>query len=117
VWYFAGRMTKEQVKATDAMVNIDSLGLGHPTVWPCQNTLSGMLLSLARGLKVEVECGPKDYVIFDSESFSERRVPSISITSLTQKTYEAQIVRSASDKISAVHFDDYYETYKLLAAC
>lgn len=116
VWYFAGHMMKEELKGTDAMVNIDSLGLGHPTVWPCENTLqSGMLLSFAKGLNIEVTCSPK-YVLLDSLPFSERNVPSISISSLTQETFDAHIAPSASDKISAARFDDYYQTYKLLAA-
>ena len=98
------------------MVNIDSLGLGHPTVWACQNTaLGGMLLSLAKGLNVELTCSPSG-LLLDSLPFSERHVPSISISSLTQQTYDAHIAQSANDKISAVRFEDYYQTYKLIAA-
>jgi Peptidase family M28 len=116
VWYFADHMKKEELRGTDAMVNIDSLGLGHPTVWACHNTtLTGMLLSLAKGLNVEVTCSPQN-VPLDSLPFSERNVPSISISSLTQETYDAHIAQSEKDKISAVQFDDYYLTYRLIAA-
>jgi Iap family predicted aminopeptidase len=74
-----------------------------------------MLLSLAKGLTVEVTCSPKD-VLLDSLPFSERNVPSISISSLTQETYYAHIAQSEKDRISAVQFDDYYLTYRLIAA-
>lgn len=114
--FFARHMSKEQGKAVDAMVNIDSLGLGHPTVWACQDTtLSAMLLSLAKGLDLEVTCAPRG-LVFDSLPFSEQNVPSISISSLTQEAFDAHIALTAKDKISAVRFDDYYQTYKLLAA-
>jgi Iap family predicted aminopeptidase len=52
----------------------------------------------------------------DSVQFSERKIPSITIHSLTQKTYDAGILHSSKDKISAMKLDDYYQTYRLIAA-
>jgi len=52
----------------------------------------------------------------DSEQFSARKIPSITIHSLTQETWNAHILHTSKDKISAVRLDDYYQTYRLLAA-
>jgi|HubBroStandDraft_2_1064218.scaffolds.fasta_scaffold07011_2 hypothetical protein len=36
--------------------------------------------------------------------------------SLTQEIYNAHILHSSKDKLSAMYLDEYYQTYKLLAA-
>ena len=52
----------------------------------------------------------------DSEQFAARKIPSITIHSLTQETWNARILHTSKDRISAVRLDDYYQTYDLLAA-
>ena len=52
----------------------------------------------------------------DSEQFAARKIPRITIHSLTQKTWEARIIHTSKDRISAMQADDYYQTYSLLAA-
>ena len=52
----------------------------------------------------------------DSESFADRKIPSITIHSLTPQAWSAHILHSSKDKFSAIHMDDYYETYRLVAA-
>jgi hypothetical protein len=52
----------------------------------------------------------------DAEQFAERKIPRITIHSLTQETWNARIIHTSKDKLSAVRLDDYYQTYRLLAA-
>lgn len=115
--FYASKMPKEEANATDAMVNIDTLGLGHPVVWDREDKpLTKILLSLAKQLNVEVSCNTSLEFLFDSVDFSERRIPSITITSLTQNAIDAGIAKTPKDKMSAMRFDNYYQSYELLAA-
>jgi len=52
----------------------------------------------------------------DAEQFAERKIPRITIHSLTQATWNARILHTSKDKLSAMRLDDYYQTYRLLAA-
>jgi Iap family predicted aminopeptidase len=52
----------------------------------------------------------------ESVQFADRKIPSITIHSLTQATWDAGILHSSKDKITAMRLDDYYQTYELLAA-
>jgi hypothetical protein len=50
----------------------------------------------------------------DSDSFQDLKVPAICIHSVTTETFP--ILHTARDQMSAMHFDDYYNTYLLLRA-
>jgi len=50
----------------------------------------------------------------DSESFREKKIPAITIHSLTQETLT--LLHSPKDRIEAVHMDEYYRTYRLVLA-
>ncbi len=52
----------------------------------------------------------------DSEQFAERKIPSITIHSLNQESWDARILHTSKDKLSAMNLDNYYETYRLVAA-
>ena len=76
-----------------------------------------VLLSLAKQLNVEASCSTGlGELLFDSAQFSRRRIPSITISSLTQNSIDSGIIRTPKDKMSAMHIDDYYQSYRLLAA-
>jgi hypothetical protein len=49
-------------------------------------------------------------------SLQRAKTPSITIHSLTQKTWNAHIIHSSKDRLSVIRLDDYYQTYRLLAA-
>jgi hypothetical protein len=49
----------------------------------------------------------------DSESFAARKIPRITIHSLTQKSYDNGILHTRKDKLAAMNLDDYYDTYHL----
>jgi Zn-dependent M28 family amino/carboxypeptidase len=117
--FYARRMTKEQVAATDAMVNMDTLGLAPSEVWATHSDgrLIGALASIAKQLNVPIAGVNVDKIgSSDAESFAERNIPRITVHSLTQETWNAGILHTSKDKLSVMRLDDYYQTYRLLAA-
>jgi Zn-dependent M28 family amino/carboxypeptidase len=117
--FYVQQMTREQVAATDAMVNMDTLGLASTEVWTSHSDklLAGALAYMAQRLNVPLTTFNVEQIAStDAEQFAERQIPRITIHSLTQATWDAGILHSSKDKISAIRFDDYYQTYRLLAA-
>ena len=117
--FYARQMTKEQVAATDAMVNMDTLGLAPAKVWATHSdkNLIIMLFQVATILNTSVTAvNVEQIATSDSEQFAERKIPRITIHSLTQKTWDAHILHGSKDKLSAINLDDYYQTYRLVAA-
>jgi Zn-dependent M28 family amino/carboxypeptidase len=116
--FYVQQMTNQQVAATDAMVNMDTLGLGPTEVWASHSDkrLTGALAYIAKLLNLPVSGFNVDQgVTSDAEPFSERKIPRITIHSLTQETWNAHILHTSKDKLSAMRLDDYYQTYRLLA--
>ncbi len=118
--FYARQMTKEQVAATEAMVNMDTLGLAPAEVWASHSdkNLTRRLVYIAKQLNTTVTGVDVDQIggSTDSVQFSDRKIPSITIHSLTQETWNARILHTSKDKLSAVRLDDYYQTYKVLSA-
>jgi Iap family predicted aminopeptidase len=113
-------MTKEQVAATTAMVNMDTLGLGPTEIWGshADKGLNSAMAYVAKQLNMPVASVNVEQIgaSADSESFAARKIPSITIHSLTPEAWSAHILHSPRDKFSAMHLDDYYQTYRLVAA-
>ena len=117
--FYAQQMTKEQVAATDAMVNLDTLGLAPTEIWASHSDklLNRTLTYIARQLNSPVAAVNVEQVgSTDSEQFSARKIPSITIHSLTQEAWNARIIHTPKDNLSAIRLDDYYQTYRLLSA-
>ena len=117
--FYARQMTKERVSATDAMVNMDTLGLTATEVWASHSDkrLTGSLVYIAKLLKMPVAGMNVEQVgSTDSEQFVSRKIPSITIHSLTQETWDAHILHTSKDRFAAIRLDDYYQTYLLVAA-
>lgn len=117
--YYARKMSKEEVAATDAMVNMDTLGLAATEVWGSHSDkrLTTALLTMAVLLKMPVSSVNVEQIgSTDSEQFAQRKIPSITIHSLTQASWNARILHTSKDKMSAMRLDDYYQTYLLVAA-
>jgi Peptidase family M28 len=116
--FYARKMTPAQAAATDAMVNLDTLGLAPTEVWTSRSD-KNLILALAgvanhlklplRGLNFE-QAGYST----DSESFRIRKIPRITIHSLTQKSENDRILHTRKDKLSAMDLDEYYDTYHLV---
>jgi len=118
--FYAQQMSKDDVAATQAMVNMDTLGLGPAAVWESRSdrNLVEMLATLAHGLQMpELRAINVERVgSTDSEQFRERRIPSITIHTYTQEAENARMLHSKKDNRSEIHLDDYYQTYRLVAA-
>lgn len=117
--FYVRHMTRQQVAATDAMVNMDTLGLAPTEMWDshADGRLRDALVSVARQLAVPLfGVNVEDVGSTDSEQFAERKIPRITVHSLTQQAWNAGILHTYRDKISVIRLDDYYQTYGLLAA-
>src|SRR5512142_3290035 len=82
--FYAQHMTKEEVAATDAMVNMDTLGLGPTAIWASHTDrqLNAAIASVAKQLELPVSGVIVDQVgSSDSEQFAVRKIPRITIHS------------------------------------
>jgi aminopeptidase-like protein len=116
--FYAKQMSKEQVASTDAMVNLDTLGLAESEVWTAaaDKDLLLRLRKVAGVLNIPISGMDVQKVgSTDSIQFTERKIPSITIHSLTQQTWDAHILHTVKDRLSAINFDDYYQSYQLIA--
>jgi putative aminopeptidase FrvX len=116
--FYVRKMTPEQVTATAAMVNMDTLGLAPTEIWANHSDpqLNAALSYIAKQLNVPLTAVDLQIGSTDSEQFAKRKIPSLTIHSLTEQTWAAGILHTSKDKMSAMHLDDYYQTYSLLAA-
>jgi Iap family predicted aminopeptidase len=104
--------TREQVIA---MVNMDTLGLAETEVWVshADPKLLQLVDVIATALKLPVSgVNPERVGTTDSEPFREKKIPAITIHSLTQQTLP--VLHGPKDRIEAVHMDEYYRTYRLV---
>ena len=114
---FLEQTTAEQRSRIRAMINLDSLGLSPSKVWlsHADKGLATALNNVAHSMKLPLAGVNVEQVgSADSESFAKRRIPSLTIHSVTQETYP--ILHSSQDTLAAMHMDDYYDTYRLVAA-
>jgi hypothetical protein len=105
------------LEAVTAMVNLDTLGLAESEVWVthADPQLVRLLGIAAKALKLPVTEMNVDRVgTTDSEPFREKKIPAITIHSLTEATLP--VLHSSKDRITAVHKDEYYRTYRLVLA-
>jgi Zn-dependent M28 family amino/carboxypeptidase len=117
--FYVGQMTPEQVAATSAMVNMDTLGLAPTEIWAshADKRLTGALAYVGKQMNIPVTAVNIDQIgSTDSVQFAARGIPSITIHSLTQQTWNAHILHTSRDKLSAMKLDDYYQSYRLLSA-
>jgi hypothetical protein len=115
--YYVSHLEKEERSKIHAMVNLDSLGTS-PTKLETdrgdrrlENALAAVALSLKLPLNV---VNVHQVGLSDSDSFQDRKIPAISIHSVTNETF--RILHSSRDRLEAIHMDDYYESYRLIAA-
>ena len=114
---FLKQATAEQRSRIRAMINLDSLGLSPTKVWlsRADKGLAQALNNVAHSMKLPLAGVNVEQVgMADSESFAARRIPSLTIHSVTQETYP--VLHSSQDTLAAIRMDDYYATYRLAAA-
>ena len=115
--YYAEHLTPEQRTRVEAMVNMDSLGLGPTEVWAthADKTLLDALAPMAAATELPVSVMNVDNLgTADSESFARYQIPRITLHSVTQETWP--ILHSVRDQLNAVKMKDYYDSYHLIAA-
>jgi len=111
---------KELLKSQEhvaAMVNLDTLGLAESEVWVnrADPNLVQLIKRTADAAKLPVSGVNFERIgSTDSESFRLKKIPAITIHSLTPATL--RILHSPKDKIEAIHSDEYYRTYRLVLA-
>lgn len=115
--YYADHLTAEQRSHIAAMVNMDTLALGRTEVWAshADKPLLDALASVAAALKLPISAVNVDNVgTADSESFARYHIPRITLHSVTQSTFP--ILHSVHDRLDVVKWNDYYNSYHLIAA-
>jgi hypothetical protein len=108
--FFAAHLSPAQVRGTQAMVNLDVLGLSPTKVWASRSdkelvhNLVVMMYTLKiPGSQVDMEGAGST----DAEPFASLQIPSITIHSLTQQNL-------AEGATTAFRPTNYYDTYRLL---
>ena len=99
------------------MINLDTLGLGPTAVWATHSDtqLLDALVRVVNAVHLPLSAVNVDKVgTTDSESFAKYKIPRTTIHSVTQETLP--ILHSDKDKLNVIKMDDYYSTYRLLAA-
>jgi len=115
--YYVWHLSRAQVSHISAEVNLECLGLTRTKVWAARanKQLLSDLINVARSLKLNLQgVDVGDVGDDDTHSFLWRNIPVITIHSVTQKTWP--ILHSTRDNLSAVNFNDYYNSYQLIAA-
>jgi Zn-dependent M28 family amino/carboxypeptidase len=114
--YIAG-LRKEEIARIQGMIDIDTLGLGPTEIW-VNNSDPGLvkqLSNLAWSMKLPVSGMNVDGVgDSDGHFFKYRGIPIITLHSVTSETLS--ILHSGRDNFGAIKFNDYYDSYKLIAA-
>lgn len=115
--FYARSLAQDERTRISAMVNLDTLALGPTEVWSSHSdrSLLEALAAIATAMKIPVTAMNVDGVgSSDSEPFARYNIPRITLHSVTSETWP--ILHSTRDKLDVVRMDDYYESYRLIAA-
>lgn len=115
--HYAERLSPKQISGIKAMVNLECLGLGPSEVWAdrANPLLLRGLIAIANLKKIDLHgVNVENIGDDDTHPFLQRHVPVITIHSVTADNWT--ILHSPRDAPAAIHFDDYYDTYRLVAA-
>jgi hypothetical protein len=110
-------LSAQQLHKISAVINLDSLAAG-PTKVELDRGDKRLVLALdsvSKTLDLPLAIVNVHKVgRSDSDTFQDAGVPTVLIHSITQETLP--VLHSIRDNVRAVKMDDYYDTYKLLAA-
>jgi len=115
-WRYIQNLTSEQKARVRAYINLDCLGLTSTKVRTNRSTpaLVNYLIRVADTLRIPLQGVNFGQVADDdTHSFVSAHIPVVAIHSITPDTFP--ILRTERDRLTAIHFDDYYTTYKLVA--
>ena len=114
--YVAG-LGREEIARIRAMVDVDTIGLGPTEIWVSNSDpiLVKNLIDVAASLKLPIRGMNVDGVgDSDSRTFKARKIPTITLHSVTNDT--VRILHTRKDSYSAIKPDSYYESYRLISA-
>ncbi len=115
--FYATRLSEEEVAHIQGMVDIDTLGLGPTEIWVSNSDpdLVKDMFEVASDMELPVRRMDVDKIgNSDGQSFKQRGIPIITLHSVTPETLP--ILHSNRDNLKAMKLDDYYDSYKLIAA-
>ena len=114
--FYVRHLSLSQLHQIRAMVNLECLGMNSPEVW-ADHANARLLTDFAlvsRSLSIPLRgVNVENVGSDDAESFRRRKVPTITIHSVTQDTLH--VLHTADDNLSAIHMPYYYESYRLVA--
>lgn len=115
--HYVSKLDKQEIKRIRAMVNMDTLGLGPTEIWVSNSDpeLVKGLVAIASSMKLPIKgMNVDDVGDSDSRSFKKRKIPTITLHSITDQTLP--LLHTRDDNITAIKMNDYYDSYKLIAA-
>jgi hypothetical protein len=111
------QLSKEEQRKISAMVNLDSLGTSTTKLETDRGDkrLASALAAVAGTFKLPISVVNAHNVgRSDSDAFQDKKVPTINLHSMTNETI--RIIHSPRDRMDAIHMDEYYDSYRLIAA-
>jgi hypothetical protein len=115
--YYADHLSNDDVALIQAMVNIDTVGLGPASVWVSRadKLLANAYAVVVGALNMPAIGMDIDKVgTTDSEPFRIRNIRSITIHSVTTQTLP--ILHTGRDRIDRINLEEHYKTYRLIMA-
>ncbi len=112
---YANKMTPEEIAKTDAMINMDTLGLGPTAVWGnrADKRLTKDILNVAATMDMKLRNINFETVgSTDSESFARKKIPALTVHSITPQT--SKYLHTPDDKIEHIDIPEHYKTYRLM---
>lgn len=114
---YVKHLSKTGLNAIAAMVNLECLGTAPTEVWYTHSDrhLSELLAQTAAVVKLPISVMNVDHVgNDDSDNFRNKKIPNITLHSLTQQTF--RFLHSREDTIDKINTSFYYDSYRLAAA-
>jgi hypothetical protein len=115
--FYVKSLTPEERSRIRAVVNLECLGLSSTKVWlsGSDKKLAGILAGVARVLQAPLQAVDVQQVgSDDSQAFAAKKIPVVSIHSVTQETL--RVLHSPRDDLKAINLEEYYQTYRLTCA-
>jgi Zn-dependent M28 family amino/carboxypeptidase len=114
--YYVRQMSSDARLHAKEMINLECLGMNSTEVWASHSDpkLLNALAAVSQAMKIEVKAVNVEKVgTADSESFAAAKIPRTTIHSVDQKTLS--ILHSNLDNMKAIHPEQYYDSYRLIA--
>jgi hypothetical protein len=114
--FYVKQLSPQQLTHIEAMVNLDTLGLGPTKVWISQSEprLINTIAVTARSMAVPIaDMELNGLGESDEESFIAEKVCTLTVHSLTPAT--VHVLHRPDDNPTAIRLSDYYDTFRLLS--